>query len=129
MRSHPFVNLPQLPPIEDALIGALVGPNASVTLHKPSAIRFRNTGEYALSVCEHLGRVYMPAVRDAFALWRVDTTFILLHKLSVQELESCRTAIEHRRSARCPRGPCDCQSLGVKSALRKRVVRFPDGDG
>mmetsp|Transcript_1974 Transcript_1974/g.6522 ORF Transcript_1974/g.6522 Transcript_1974/m.6522 type:complete len:246 (-) Transcript_1974:13-750(-) len=105
--AHRAAGLPELPPIEDALIGALVGPNASITRHDPSAVRFRNTGEYATSVCES------------------DTSFVLVHKLSIAELEACHAATAHRRSSRCPKGPCQCRSLGVRQEGRRRVLAYP----
>eukprot|EP00962_Isochrysis_galbana_P051115 scaffold22446_cov121-Isochrysis_galbana.AAC.2 len=54
-----------------------------------------------------------------------DTSFVLVHKLSIAELEACHAATAHRRSSRCPKGPCQCRSLGVRQEGRRRVLAYP----
>jgi len=56
-----------------------------------------------------------------------DTEFVLVHKLSLDELAGCRKATVRRRSARCPRGPCECRSLGVTPKLKRKVLPPPRG--
>lgn len=91
--------------IEDALVGTLLDGHAKPR-SSPKAFRHKNKDDYAVSVCER------------------DTEFVLLHKLTVEELKQCRAATLRRRSARCPHGPCTCQSLGHKFKL-KRLIRPP----
>lgn len=96
--------IPRLPAIEDALVGTLVeGSNASVT-NKPTAFRYKNRDEYAVTVCEK------------------DTEFALVHKLSTDELRRCRRATQRRRSKRCPNGPCVCRTLGQELHVPRFVV-------
>ena len=85
--------LPRLPAIEDALVGTLLEGDATPA-NRPAAIRYKNRDEYAVTVCEK------------------DTEFALVHKLSVDELRRCKQATQRRRSARCPKGPCVCRTLG-----------------
>ena len=85
--------LPRLPAIEDALVGTLVEGDATPA-NRPAAIRYKNRDEYAVTVCEK------------------DTEFALVHKLRVDELRRCKQATQRRRSARCPKGPCVCRTLG-----------------
>ena len=95
--------LPRLPAIEDALIGTLVEAEATPT-NRPAAIRYKNKDEYAVAVCEK------------------DTEFSLVHKLSVDDLKRCRQATQRRRSARCPKGPCVCRTLGQKLQRPRYIV-------
>lgn len=96
--------IPRLPAIEDALVGTLVeGSNATVA-NKPTAIRYKNRDEYAVTVCEK------------------DTEFALVHKLSTDEMRRCRRATQRRRSKRCPSGPCVCRTLGQELHRPRFVV-------
>ena len=96
--------LPQMPAVEDALVGTLVEGEAS-PVSRPEQFRYKNRDDYAVTVCER------------------DTEFVLLHKLEVDELARCRAATQRRRSERCPRGPCVCRSLGHKPRRPKKVLR------
>ena len=92
-----------LPKVEDALVGTLVE-GVATALHRPSCFRHKNRDDYAVTVCER------------------DTEFVLLHKLDENELARCHAATQRRRSARCPRGPCACRSLGHKPRRPRRLV-------
>ena len=72
---------------------------------RPSGFRHKNRDDYAVTVCTQ------------------DTEFVLLHKLSQEELTKCRQATQRRRSAACPNGPCVCRSLGRKRKVARKVVR------
>ena len=96
--------LPTLPAVEDALVGTLLEDSATL-VNVPSAIRHKNRGEFAVTVCE------------------VDTEFVLVHKLSIDELRRCRLATRQRRSERCPRGPCVCATLGQTLKRKRTLVR------
>ena len=82
-------------------------------LSKPIHFRHKTTSpsghfapDYAATVCEH------------------DTELVLLHKLSITQLEDCRGAMLRRRSPRCPQGPCECRSLGYKPTHQRRLVLY-----
>ena len=96
--------LPTLPAVEDALIGALVEKVAEAT-SRPSGFRHKNRDDYAVTVCTQ------------------DTEFVLLHKLSQEELAKCKQATQRRRSAACPSGPCVCRNLGRKRKVPRKVIR------
>ena len=97
------VALPTLPAVEDALIGTLVEDEA-MRVSRPSGFRAKNRDDYAVTVCEG------------------DTEFVLLHKLSEDELSRCFVATQRRRSERCPRGPCECRSLGYTFQRPHKVI-------
>ena len=79
--------------------------DSATLVNVPSAIRHKNRGEFAVTVCE------------------VDTEFVLVHKLSIDELRRCRLATRQRRSERCPRGPCVCATLGQTLKRKRTLVR------
>ena len=101
---HHAAVLPELPPIEDALVGRLVATGVRTRRNAPKQIRYRTPANRARAVCER------------------DTEFVLLHKLTLEELEGCAATTARRRSNRCPRGPCECRSLGVQLRLRQTLV-------
>jgi hypothetical protein len=96
--------LPRLPAVEDALVGTLLE-GVAKPLDRPANFRHKNRDDYAVTVCE------------------ADTEFVLLHKLSVEDLWRCRQATQRRRSERCPRGPCTCRSLGHRFSRPRKLVR------
>lgn len=106
------VELARRTAIEDALVGTLLESAArprsrSVEFrHKTSSPSGRFAADYALAVCEY------------------DTAFVLLHKLNVAQLKACKGAIQRRRSARCPQGPCACRSLGHRPTHQRRLVLY-----
>ena len=91
-----------LPSVEDALVGALAQPDA-LHISRRTAFRHKNRDDYAVTVCE------------------LDTEFVLLHKLTEEDLARCHDATQRRRSERCPRGPCTCRSLGLKLRRPKKL--------
>ena len=99
-------SLAVLPTVEDALVGTLIESEAQ-RVSRPSSFRHKNRDDYAVSVCAE------------------DTEFVLLHKLDETELARCHAATQRRRSERCPRGPCDCRSLGRRPRTPRRVVALP----
>lgn len=100
---HRAEALRTLPPVEDALVGTLVEGEAT-RFNRPSSFRYRNRDDYAMTVCE------------------ADTEFVLLHKMAEAELTRCHAATQHRRSERCPRGPCACRSLGAPPRIKRKYV-------
>jgi hypothetical protein len=97
--------LPRLTAVEDALLGTLLEQQATSRLSRPAAFRHKNRDDYAATVCAH------------------DTEFVLLHKLTGEELSRCRAAMEHRRSRRCPKGPCRCRSLGHTFKRPRKLIK------
>ena len=105
---HRAAALPRLPAMEDALVGALVHGNAT-RVNRPAAVRFKPQGDFTTTVCEQ------------------DTEFVILHKLSVKDMQGCSKATGVRRSKRCPRGPCRCRNLGRRPRQKAVVVKPPPG--
>ena len=96
----------------DALVGTLIE-DSTRPLSKPIQFRHKTASpsghfalDYAATVCEH------------------DTEYVLLHKLSVAQLEECNGATMKRRSPRCPQGPCACRSLGYRPTHQRRLVLY-----
>ena len=50
------------------------------------------------------------------------TLTLALTLTPTQELSRCRAATQHRRSERCPHGPCLCRSLGHRPRRPKKVI-------